>query len=129
MTLLDDKCDGCGGRFDPMGDPLLYRRPELGPYHVFCPTCEQERRCQADEQDTAVERLTDAVSALLDQRHRLRTALDEVRALAEEWGIVARDGDFVGDEDFDEAIRENGAWRFARDLRTALDARPAGGGR
>lgn len=44
-----------------------------------------------------------------------------VRALADEWGISSTDGGFVGDADFAEALRESGAWRFARDLRRALD--------
>lgn len=40
MTLVDDTCDNCGGRFDPMGDPLLTKHPEIGPWAVFCATCE-----------------------------------------------------------------------------------------
>lgn len=40
MTLIDDTCDGCGSRFDPMGDPLLTKHPEIGPYVVFCARCE-----------------------------------------------------------------------------------------
>ena len=40
MSLVDDTCDNCGGRFDPMGDPLLTKHPEIGPYAVFCATCE-----------------------------------------------------------------------------------------
>lgn len=42
MTLIDDTCDGCGGRFDPMGDPHLTKRPEIGPYAVFCWSCQRK---------------------------------------------------------------------------------------
>jgi hypothetical protein len=48
MTLLDDICDGCGARFDPMGDPELTKRPEIGPYAVFCAVC-QGRAAGRDE--------------------------------------------------------------------------------
>lgn len=41
MTLIDDTCDGCGSRFDPMGDPLLTKRPEIGPHAVFCARCQE----------------------------------------------------------------------------------------
>lgn len=52
MTLIDDTCDQCGGRFDPMGDPLLHRRPDdpvFGEWAVYCDPCEQEywRRAEA----------------------------------------------------------------------------------
>lgn len=40
MTLIDDTCDNCGSRFDPMGDPLLTKHPEVGPWAVFCAGCE-----------------------------------------------------------------------------------------
>lgn len=40
MSLIDDTCDGCGSRFDPMGDPLLQRDPTPGdPWRVLCETC------------------------------------------------------------------------------------------
>lgn len=42
MSLIDDTCDNCGRRFDPMGDPLLTRHPEVGPWAVFCKTCEDK---------------------------------------------------------------------------------------
>lgn len=40
VSLIDDTCDKCGRRYDPMGDPLLYRHPEIGPWAVFCGPCE-----------------------------------------------------------------------------------------
>ena len=40
MTLIDDTCDWCGSQFDPMGDPLLTRHPEISPYAVYCAACE-----------------------------------------------------------------------------------------
>lgn len=42
MTLIDDTFDCCGKRFDPMGGVLLTKHPEIGPYAVFCTTCEAE---------------------------------------------------------------------------------------
>lgn len=44
MSLIDDTCDRCHSRFDPMGDPLLTRHPERGPWAVFCAVCESEVR-------------------------------------------------------------------------------------
>ena len=42
MSLIDDTCDGCGSRFDPMGDPLLTRTPTAEePYRVLCAMCAQ----------------------------------------------------------------------------------------
>lgn len=41
MTLIDDTCDGCGARFDPMGDPYLKRHPEISAYAVYCASCEK----------------------------------------------------------------------------------------
>lgn len=46
--------------------------------------------------------------------------LARVITVLDEWGMSTTDGGFVGDEDFAEAIEENGAWRLARDLRAAL---------
>ena len=44
MTLIDDTCDGCGRRFDPMGDPHLTRRPEVGEWAVYCWPCSVDDR-------------------------------------------------------------------------------------
>lgn len=50
-----------------------------------------------------------------------KSALDRVRAVLDEWGLVLEGaGGITEDEDFAEAIRDNGAWRLARDLRAAL---------
>lgn len=43
MSLIDDTCDNCGSRFDPMGDPLLTRHHEIGPWAVFCARCEDAK--------------------------------------------------------------------------------------
>ena len=56
---------------------------------------------------------------ILTERDRLAARVAAVRALADDWGISGTEGGF--DDDFAEAIRESGAWRFARDLRRALD--------
>lgn len=51
MTLIDDLCDGCGSRFDPMGDPNLTKHPEIGPYAVFCARCEEAKEAPMAETD------------------------------------------------------------------------------
>lgn len=60
----------------------------------------------------------DAVS--MEGYHNMAGTLIRVEAVLTEWGVLASDGDFVDDDDFAEAIRESGAWRLARDLRSAL---------
>lgn len=72
MSLVDDTCDNCGGRFDPMGDPLLTKHPEIGPYAVFCATCETSvppaQPPAAPESDV---RLTEAERAVIESWLRL----------------------------------------------------------
>lgn len=65
MTLIDDTCDGCGSRFDPMGDPLLTRHLEIGPYAVYCATCEA-RSTVAELDPALVEKAADALMRTLD---------------------------------------------------------------
>lgn len=43
MTLLDDTFDCCGRRFDPMGDPYIYKPdPRNQPMTVWCATCSEK---------------------------------------------------------------------------------------
>ena len=71
MTLIDDTCDGCGRRFDPMGDPHLTRRPEVGEWAVYC------WPCSVDDRRANLEAARDAVRA----RPRLRSYLDSDRRI------------------------------------------------
>ena len=57
MTLIDDTCDGCGSRFDPMGDPLLTRHPEISPYAVYCATCQGYLELKEDPNRKALQDL------------------------------------------------------------------------
>lgn len=81
MTLIDDTCDGCGRGFDPMGDPLLTRHPEISPYAVYCAVCQgyedlktdPERREREDLRKLSHQRFLKLikVAAIIDQLDQL----------------------------------------------------------
>lgn len=80
MTLIDDTCDNCGSRFDPMGDPLLTKHPEIGPYAVWCERCEPSTTDAWAMSAEPKEALTDMAERLRDAEIRL----DEQRKMTDE---------------------------------------------
>lgn len=51
---------------------------------------------------------------------RLEQRLDRVLGVMSEWGIDEESEGEPFEPEFAEAVHENGAWRFARDLRAAI---------
>lgn len=87
MTLIDDLCDGCGGRFDPMGDPLLTRHPEISEWAVYCATCERKTTTAPEPREDVRIGSADVSASFPDERD---TAVAEVIA-AHEW-VTLNDG-------------------------------------
>lgn len=127
MSLVDDTCDNCGGRFDPMGDPLLSKHPEVGPYAVFCATCEDDpqppataRNLRADQVDLWREAYRmgaeAGAAAAAENARRAEQLQAAVEALADEWAE-----DYPGPT----AACNRTPDEWARDLRALL----AGGAR